>query len=94
MITKEQIKEQLKDPEWVSPAGKETGTTRCVWDPVWGMRILAVRDPFAEGWIANAIHPGYSTEICTGKTFPEMEEEVKEWVADEIYHTLKQSKNG
>ena len=24
--------------------------------PVWGMRILAVRDAFAEGWIANEIY--------------------------------------
>ena len=93
MITKEQIKKQIKDPEWVSPAGKETGTTRCVWDPVWGMRILAVRDPFADGWIANAIHPGYSTEICTGKTFPEMEEEVKEWVADEDLSSIKDNQS-
>lgn len=30
--------------------------------------------------------------LCAGKTFPEMEEEVKEWVADEIYQVLKQSK--
>ena len=94
MITKEQIKEQLKDPEWVNPAGKEDGRTRCVWDPMWGIRIFALREPSAKGWVARAIHPGYTEEICIDKTFPEMEEEVKEWIADEIYHTLKQSKNG
>lgn len=94
MITKEQIKEQLKDPEWVSPDGKEDGISREVWDPMWGMRIFAFRKPAAKGWEAHAIHPAYSVELCVDKTFAEMEEEVKEWVADEIYHTLKQSKNG
>lgn len=94
MITKEQIKEQLRDPEWVSPAGKEDGRTRAIWDPMWGMRIFALREPSAKGWVAHAITPAYSAEICVDKTFPEMEEQVKEWIADEIYHTLKQSKNG
>ena len=93
MITKEQIKEQLRDPEWVNPAGKEDGRTRAIWNPMWGMRIFALREPSAKGWVAHAITPAYSAEICVDKTFPEMEEEVKKWIADEIYHTLKQSKN-
>lgn len=92
MITKEQIKEQMKDPEWVSPDGGEDGTSKEIWDPIWGMRIFAFKKHTAKGWEAHAITPAFSVEICKDVTFSEMEEEVKEWVADEIYQVLKQSK--
>ena len=92
MITKEQIKEQLQDPEWNNLAREEDQDGQRVWTPMWGVRIITIRNSKNLTWSALAIEETIATEICYGVTFELMEEAVKNWLTDEIYNTLKQSK--
>lgn len=92
MITKEEIKEQLQESNWNNLAREEDQDGQRVWTPMWGVRIMTIRNSKDLTWSALAVEGTMATEICYGVTFELMEEAVKDWLADEIYYTLRQSK--